>query len=152
MQTGWNPQGPAGGPGAPNAPMYTAPGAGYGAVAPAGAPPQGFAPPAAPPPRAFFGALFDFSFTSFVTPRLLKVLYGLHVAALALAFLVVDAKAIETLSSSYSYSRDEAMRILAASPFALLFAVLVTRAGFELVAVLFRIAHSLEEIDRKTRG
>lgn len=82
-----NPQGPQGPPppppGAPPAPP-SVPGYGGGAQDGGfgyGAAPQGFGQTyqgAGTPPvqaKGFFGALFDFSFTHFVTPSLVKVVY-----------------------------------------------------------------------------
>ena len=82
-------------------------GGGYG-------PPQGYGPPPqygasypppygpgatmAPPPggpsgqaSGFFGALFDFSFTSFVTPKIIKVLYILVTVFVGLSYLLYTA-------------------------------------------------------------
>ncbi len=39
--------------------------------------------------KGFFGALFDFSFTHFVTPKIVKVVYILATVALALFYLIV---------------------------------------------------------------
>ncbi len=38
--------------------------------------------------KGFFGALFDFSFTSFVTPKIVKVVYVLATVGLALLYLI----------------------------------------------------------------
>jgi len=39
--------------------------------------------------KGFFGALFDFSFTHFVTPMVVKVLYILGTIAIGLAYIVI---------------------------------------------------------------
>ena len=43
--------------------------------------------PTSPPAKGFFGALFDFSFNSFVTPSIVKVVYVLATIALAVGFV-----------------------------------------------------------------
>jgi uncharacterized protein DUF4282 len=61
----------------------------------AGPPPQGY--PAAPPPpppgamgtdsSGFFSALFDFSFSTFATPKIVKFVYVLATIVIALGFV-----------------------------------------------------------------
>lgn len=66
---------------------------GYGG----GQPPQGGGYPQYPSgqqsrsteAKGFFGALFDFSFTHFVTPKIVKVVYILAMVGLVLAYLIV---------------------------------------------------------------
>jgi hypothetical protein len=48
--------------------------------------------PPAPPTQdgtGFFGALFDFSFNTFVTPKIVKVVYILATFALGIAYVVL---------------------------------------------------------------
>ena len=84
----------------PVSPAYGAGQPSYGAT-PAGQPPGPGGPPggqasagrqafatqqfAAAEPKGFLGALFDFSFTSFVTPKVVKVLYILIVVVVGLS-------------------------------------------------------------------
>ncbi len=69
--------------------QWPAPAAQHGAQQPGGY-------PQAPPPqqgmsgagdKGFFGSLFDFGFTSFVTPKLVKVVYILATVVIALTYL-----------------------------------------------------------------
>lgn len=79
-------------------PGYPTPPPSYGGQPgyPAGAPGFGGFPPAPPVPPAtpgsqasgFFQALFDFNFNSYVTPKVVKVLYILLTALLALYVLI----------------------------------------------------------------
>lgn len=43
--------------------------------------------PQGPSGKGFFGSLFDFSFTSFITPKVVKVVYALAVGLLVLLWL-----------------------------------------------------------------
>jgi hypothetical protein len=52
--------------------------------------------PAGPPAKGFFGALFDFSFDSFVTPSIVKVVYVLATVALGLGLVVFFFAALFT--------------------------------------------------------
>lgn len=69
---------------------YPPPGAGFGQQ-----PPPGWGPPpgqgqggyGTPPPRSTLAALFDFSFSSFATPGLIKLLYIMGMALLVIAWL-----------------------------------------------------------------
>jgi uncharacterized protein DUF4282 len=53
-----------------------------------------------PPAKGFFGALFDFSFNSFVTPSIVKVVYVLATIALAVGFVGFLIAAIATGEST----------------------------------------------------
>ncbi len=111
---------------------------------------------AAPPARGFVTGLFDLSFTTFVTTRVLKVLYVLFLGTVALGTLggvILATSAISTASSS----RAQLGLVLGCAQLlgTLVVAgcmVIVGRIVFESVAVFFRIAEHLAEIDRKTRG
>lgn len=74
-------------------------------VPPVGAPPSGPPPPVPGPPappygagsrppasadaRGFFGALFDFSFSTFITPMIVKFVYALAMVAIVLVWLIL---------------------------------------------------------------
>lgn len=81
------------GPSEPHTQPYGAGPAGppYGGP-PAYGPPGGggpFGPPPGGSPKGFFGALFDFSFSSFITPMIVKAVYVLAVVVLGLTWLVL---------------------------------------------------------------
>ena len=73
-------------------------------------PPPGQAPPPQPPPPAevrtatqgFINSLFDFSFTSFVTPKVIRVLYALIMIGVGLGvifFVIVAFRANAALGA-----------------------------------------------------
>jgi hypothetical protein len=127
-------------PGA-GAPSYSSPssvpGGAYGAsTPPAPAPASGGA--------GFLSALFDFSFTTFVTTKLIKVLYALCiiVAALYAVFFIIAG-----------FTRGGIFGVLALIGSVILFFafVIYSRVCMELIIVIFRGAEHLAELVRQGR-
>ena len=119
------------------------PGAGPGPAA--GYPgPAAAADPAAPRARAsskgFVAALFDFGFTSFVTPTVVKVLYVLIMIVLALIGVgsVVVAFALNTLFGIFT--------LIIAAPLSFLISLALYRIILELFVVIFRVADDIHAI------
>ncbi len=84
-------------------------------------------------------ALFDVSFTEFVTPKMIKLLYVLSLAAIGLwALVLVVAALTQSLIVGLGY-------LLAAILLFLVGAILV-RVWLEIIAVVFRIAANTAEI------
>jgi hypothetical protein len=135
-------------------------GYGYGEGSGQAPPPQG--PPAPPIPpgpagrprpsmgtgKGFFGALFDFSFSSFVTPSIIKALYALFVAAAAatsLLFIVVAFR----LSMAFGL-----FTLLVLAPIGFLLWVAFYRVILEFYMVTFRMAEDIRDLrdrDRESR-
>lgn len=173
MQQGWNPQG--GAPGAPQqgAPQqYGQPQGGYGQPQggygqPQGAPPQGgygqpqgATPGYAPPgPGAslqskmpgFIGGLFDFSFTNFVTTKVIKVLYGIWLLGVVLLLLGGLFGAINTMFLARYTQPLEGLMMLVLTPIAAALWLVLGRVYMEVLIVLFKIAENLTELNRKTK-
>lgn len=86
----------------------------------------------------FFSALFDFSFTTFVTEKLVKWLYAAIIAVLGLGLVVYVVGQLDEGFGS----------VLAAviiTPVVFLIGVTVARIYLEVVMVLFRIADHTAE-------
>ncbi len=83
--------------------------------------------------KGFFESLFDFSFTSFITTRIISVVYGLLIAAGALAALSIIIGALQ------SGALPILLAIIAA-PFVFLLYVVIARVYCEVIIVLFKIA------------
>ncbi len=86
--------------------------------------------------EGILGALFDFSFSTFVTTKIVKILYVLGVALSALIALII------LVSGLASGSVLMALGGIILAPIAFLIYVLVCRIWLELVVVVFRIAEN----------
>jgi hypothetical protein len=94
--------------------------------------------------RGFFEALFDFSFRSFITSKLIPVLYVLvMIGAVFYALFVLIALSQAT--------QGGIIIGLIAAPIVFFFAVLFGRVYLEVIIVLFRIAESVAEIASQGR-
>lgn len=146
MQGGYNPQGGYGAPGQQQPSGYgQPPGAGYGQPPTAAA----LAPMPGPPPptekKGFFAGLFDFSFNTFVTPTLIKIIYGISLAAIALGSIAL------ILSGFIGGGILGGLAAMVVVPILAFLYLLMARVYTESMVVLFKVAENLQEINRKTR-
>lgn len=100
--------------------------------------------------KGFLGSLFDLSFTSFVTTKLVKVLYVLSLVILGIAYVAI-AIALFSSGGTTSVGADGTLQqsggdtglgllwLFVLGPLFLFFYTLLYRVFFELVVVLFRI-------------
>ncbi len=152
----------AAGPGTPTAPIWqAAPGrAAPGMGAPGqggrgqGAPGMGAPPPAGPPPaemspmaatqaadaRGFLGALFDFSFTSFVTTKIIKALYVLIMILTTLAALVYTVIAFR-VSAVFGL-----LTLVIGDPLFIIMVMAFWRLVLEAFVVVFRMAEDVRAL------
>lgn len=95
--------------------------------------------------RGFFQSLFDFSFRSFITSKLIPVLY-------ALVMIGAVFYALFVLVSLSQVARGTGIILgLIAAPIVFFFMVLLGRVYLEVIIVLFRIAESVAEIASQGR-
>ena len=125
-------------------------GGGYAQPAPA---PQ-FQPMPAPAAAqkqqpGFFGSLFDLSFSSFVAPRIIKILFVLVLILIALGVLAGLGGAVFQLINGEVLP---ALITLVALPFVVIIELILARMWMELIIVTFRIAENVQEINQKTKG
>jgi hypothetical protein len=92
-------------------------------------------PDAQGPAKGFFGALFDFGFTSFITLRFLSFIYGALVSLIVLGGVVVFGLSI-TRGGMYVV-----VALLIVPPVAL-FQLVLVRISLEAVALFFRIGEN----------
>jgi hypothetical protein len=113
------------------------PAAGYRGPAAAAYP---AAPRAAASARGFVASLFDFGFTSFVTPTVVRVLYVLIMIVLALIGLgsVVVAFALNKLFGIFT--------LIIAAPLTFFISLALYRIVLELFVVIFRVAEDIHVI------
>jgi hypothetical protein len=90
--------------------------------------------------NGFFGSLFDLSFTSLVTTRIIKVLY-----VLAIIVIGIEALAWIFLGFHQSAGLGVLMLFIVAPIFGLL-ALIYTRVLLEVVIALFRIMENTGEL------
>ncbi len=86
--------------------------------------------------RGFFKSLFDFSFSSFVTVRLIKVIYALFIAGSALLALVFVASSFRASVFAGLFT------LLIIAPVLFFLYVILARVYLELVVAIFRIAEN----------
>jgi len=100
----------------------------------------------------FFKALFDFSFTEFVTSKIIKLLYGLSILFSGIFALIL---LVFFLAAGFRESAAAGIvALIIGSPICfLIFLVLVTysRVLLEIIIVVFRISEHTSEIAKQGR-
>lgn len=145
----------------PSGPSGQPTGAGYGGYPSYGQPPQS-SPPTQPwnqppPPSApwgpsggaphgnatnksFFAKLFDLSFSEFVTPSVVKIVYILAMIGVGFLWLGLSIAAFQT-SAVFGI-----VVLLVLGPLYALFLLIITRITFEFYVAVIRIAEDVREI------
>lgn len=98
-------------------------------------------PPGAPPSRGkgFFADLFDFGFTDFVTPKVVKFVYVVVTIIIALAWIFY-------IILGFTISPGAGLLVLIFGPIVALLWLLVCRITLELTMVIFRIGADLHAV------
>ncbi|MBO0805041.1 MAG: DUF4282 domain-containing protein [Nocardiopsaceae bacterium] len=91
--------------------------------------------------RSFLGALFDFSFTSFVTPKIIKALY-----VLATAWTVLLAVAVFLAGLHNFHTAGALVALIIVDPLLILVSLGVFRVMLEFFMVVFRIQEDLRSV------
>jgi hypothetical protein len=97
------------------------------------------------PSKGFFGSLFDFSFTTFITSKIIKLLYALSVVGAGLGAL---AFIIGGFSNSVGLG---VVMLLIGGPLYFLIVVIYARVFLEIIIVLFRMAEHIAELAAQGR-
>lgn len=110
-------------------------------------------------PKGFFKSLFDFSFTHFITPRIVKLLYALAIAWAGLiglyVFVVFVILTTEVFVSNEFGAGTWVLGVvlvilgLIAAIIAFFLTLLWGRVRLECIAVLFRVKEQVAEIASK---
>ena len=95
--------------------------------------------------KGLLGALLDFSFTSFITPKIIKVLYAIAIAVSGLATLAIVIAGLRQ-----GVAAGLGALILGAILFPLF--VVYARVGLEVLIVFFRIEEHTAEMARRGQG
>jgi hypothetical protein len=89
--------------------------------------------------KGFLASLFDFSFVSFITPKLIRLLYLLGL----LAGVVISIAAI---TAAFNVTSALGVLTLFLSPLIFLVTLAYTRVALELVAIAFRMEEHLRRL------
>lgn len=84
-------------------------------------------------PKGFFTTLFDFSFSEFIVPKIIKILFGLGILAAAIA-------SIGIIVNGFHAGFFGGLLSIILSPVFFVIGVILVRVYLEVVMVLFRIA------------
>jgi hypothetical protein len=95
--------------------------------------------------KGFFQSLFDFSFTAFITTKIIKILYGLSMVCAGLVALFVIIMGFNDSPSS------GVLALLIGAPLIFLLIVIFARIYLEFMIVVFRIAEHAAEIAAQGR-
>jgi len=97
-------------------------------------------------PKGFFASLFDLSFSSLITTKIIKVLYVLTLVGIGLGYVVF------TISAFASDPAIGAIILFVVGPIVSLLYIVYARVFLEIVIALFRIMESNIEIAGKLGG
>jgi hypothetical protein len=92
----------------------------------------------------FLRALFDFSFSQFVTTQLIKLLYAIGV-------LIAVVVAIGAIIRGLSEGAGAGLVALIVAPLVFLLVVIIARVWLELIIVVFRIAEYMRDMAGERR-
>ena len=126
---------------------------GYGGPGGPGTPSQYAGPPLGPggnggmtsQSKSFFAKLFDFSFTTYVTPSIVKVVYILAIIFVVLAWLVISFSAF---ASSVGLGL---LVLLIVGPIYALFMLVLFRITFEFYVAVIHIAEDVKVLSQQRR-
>jgi len=95
--------------------------------------------------KGFMAKLFDFSFSDFVTPRIIGILYGILVVLAGIGAIMLIA------SMFMMHAGLGVLALLVLGPLYFFLSVLGYRVMLELVTVIFRIRQELADIHSTVR-
>ena len=90
-------------------------------------------------PKGFFTNLFDFSFSEFIVPQIIKILYCIGILGAALS-------ALWFIVGGFHGNVFTAILAIILSPVVFVIAVILVRVYLEVVMVLFRIANNTSKM------
>lgn len=89
--------------------------------------------------KSFFGSLFDFSFESFITPKIIKILFVIGLILTAIMTLII-------IITAFMSSIVSGVLALIFSPVIYILYILAVRIYLEILIVLFRIQGDIAKI------
>ena len=94
--------------------------------------------------KGFFGALFDLSFSEFITTKLIKILYIILLVIIAIGLVVGIVGGLVSMFSRGGFLTGLLTIIM--TPIVAVLYVILARMWLELVIVVFRIAENTTEL------
>jgi len=97
--------------------------------------------------KGLFGSLFDFSFTSFVFPKVISFIYGVFVVIVGLAYI---AGVVFAFGEEMMYG----VGAIVLGPVVLTLYLIMVRSSMEIAIVMFRIYDNTDKIagNRQSAG
>ncbi|RPF46629.1 uncharacterized protein DUF4282 [Thermodesulfitimonas autotrophica] len=102
--------------------------------------------------KSFWSRLFDFSFSSFVTLKIIPVLYGLWIAIGVIVALGMLTGGVGIMRFGYGWSGSSFFLSLIWAVVFFFLWVIGGRVWMETIIVLFRIAENTSALVRASRG
>ena len=93
--------------------------------------------------KGFFGALFDLSFSEFVTIKFIRILYIIFLMLIAIGFIFA---LIGGFVSMFTDSFWSGLWKIIVAPIGALISIVLTRIWLEVLAVVFRIAENTTDL------
>jgi hypothetical protein len=93
--------------------------------------------------KGFFGALFDLSFSEFVTIRFIRILYIIFIFLIAIGFIF---GLIGGVVSMFSDSFWSGLWKIIVAPIGAVISLVLTRIWLEILVVVFRIAENTTDL------
>ena len=92
--------------------------------------------------KGFLGRLFDFSFGEFITPTIIKLLFGLSIFFSGLYM-------VSMIWGAFGTSTTYGIVALILSPLLFLLFVIIAKVYLEIIIILFRIAADVKDLTDK---
>lgn len=95
--------------------------------------------------KGFFTQLFDFSFSEFITAKIIKFIFilGLILSGIATLGIIISA---------FSQSVMFGIFALILSPLIFLIYIILLRVSLEVIMVIFRISENIEKLAEENKG
>ena len=102
------------------------------------------------PDKGFFGALFDLSFSEFITTKLVRILYILLIILVVIGLVVGLISSLVTMFSRGGFF--EGLLGLIFVPVGALIWIIMARVWMEIIIVVFRIAENTSDLAQMKRS
>lgn len=96
--------------------------------------------------KSFFSSLFDYSFSSYITPKMIRVLYVLTTIVVVLWTLAIVFVAFKASTAA------GILTLVIFGPIIFVITMIYVRVGLELLMAFFRIHGDVEEINHRGRA